>query len=126
MTESASNLLELENPQAYTCRVEYYGETSGEMTVLVDSRNEADSFTINFAGIFYFSGRLKWQDATLRLASDDEHHQFVRQIMPVASVSDVELANAAKYGHLYIFEGSGFPIRILAYDCNKIEHYEDW
>lgn len=95
-----TNVLALENSQAYRCRV--VGYVLERSLLIIEITHQEESFYAIFPEVHYYGGIFLWQGATLRTASRDEQFEYMLEQSIVASV-----------GMLYIFEGADCTVKVL-------------
>ena len=111
---STTNLLEVENPDEYGCHVENYVSGHSRLAVYVRHDTKNEKFYVDFDRVACFSGALRWHGAVLRLGSDEEYLQFMRQMRPLSKRTDDDLINPMWLLHIYVFEGEDGPVKLIA------------
>ena len=97
-----NNILTLDNPKDYRCRVTGY--LLERSLLVVEASHETQTFYVIFPEIQYFDGPFLWHGASLRTASRDEQFEYMLD------------KSVATLGMLYIFDGRDAAIHLLCGD----------
>jgi hypothetical protein len=113
MSVHLNNLLGLEAPHKYQCKVWGYVIGHSQMLLEVHPASEYDNrFYLLFSDVLYFEGPMRWDNVNLRLGTNEEREAiYVRLYGP--KLDDIRLALEQTH-HLYVFDGTGLPVRIIA------------
>ena len=95
-----TNVLALEQPQQYRCRVVGYLLERSLMVVEVTLANE--QFYVVFPDVHYYDGTFLWQGASLRIASREEQFDYM-----------LEKSIVAALGMLFVFDGIDSTVNVL-------------
>jgi hypothetical protein len=98
-----NNVLALDTPQEYRCRV--VGYLLDRSLMVVEVINKKQLFYVVFPDVHYYDGTFLWQGATLRTASRDEQFNYMLDKSIVAAL-----------GMLYVFEGADCTVHLLSGD----------
>ena len=98
-----NNVLALNKPQAYRCRVAGY--LLDRSLMVIEAVNKEQLFYVVFPDVHYYDGTFLWQGATLRTASRDEQFDYMLKQSIVAAL-----------GILYIFDGVDCTVNLLGGD----------
>lgn len=97
------NVLALDKPQDYRCRIAGY--LLDRSLMVVEIMDPQQQFYVVFPDVHYYDGTFLWQGASLRTASRDEQFEYMLDKSIVAAL-----------GMLYIFDGIGCTVNLLGGD----------
>lgn len=97
------NILELEEPERFRCRVAGY--LLERSLIVIEVSDKQQLFYLVLPDVHYYDGTFLWQGASLRVASRDEQFEYMLAKSVVAAL-----------GVLLIFEGQDCKIYLLAGD----------
>ncbi len=99
------NVLDLDYPHVYHCKVIGYFHQQSILLIQVTPEKDSalDTFYVIFDDVVLFDGVLRWQGANLRVATSEEHFNFLMNRALVATSQE-----------LLIFEGGEQAVRLLA------------
>lgn len=117
MSYTAENIFDLVDPSAYGCRVASYHRTHSTLLIVAahPERYQSQIIHLNFLGVMYFEGPMKWQGADFCLETTDECAKLLQKLG-----EDVDLY--LKRTSLYVVELPNLKVKILAKRGNKTEH----
>lgn len=101
----ASNILDLDFPHAYRCKVIGYYQQQSILLIQVmpDKDNPEEVFYVLFKDVYFFDGMLWWKGANLRVAAQEEHFNYMMERSLVATSQE-----------LCIFESGEHQVKLLA------------
>lgn len=97
------NVLALDKPQDYRCRI--VGYLLDRSLMVVEVTRDPQQFYVIFPDVHYYDGTFLWQGASLRTASRDEQFDYMLDKSIVAAL-----------GLLYIFDGMDCTVNLLGGD----------
>ena len=113
MKVNLDNILGLEAPSEYYCSVWGYVIGHSQMLVEVHPVSQYDNrFYLLFGDVQYFEGPMKWHNANLCLGTNEKRDAICVRLYG-SKYDDIRIA-IEKMHHLYIFEGTGLSIQIIA------------
>ena len=95
-----ANVLELDDPAQYSCRV--VGYMLERSLLVVEVANEPEKFYAVFQDVHHYDGSFLWQGADLRVATKDEQFEYMLDKSVVAAQS-----------MMYIFDGKERVVKLL-------------
>jgi len=98
-----NNILTLQDPHTYRCRV--VGYLLDRSLLVVEVTDNATLFYVVFPDVHYFDGTFLWQGADLRVADRDEQFDYMLDKSIVAAL-----------GMLFIFQGVDSQVHVMAGD----------
>lgn len=97
----SDNILELNLAETYRCRV--VGYLLERSLLVVEISKSIPLFYVVFPDVHYYDGTFLWQGAELRVATREEQFEYMLEKSVVAAL-----------GMLFIFEGVGCRVHVLA------------
>ena len=118
-----NELLQLENPELYQCRIRKYVQGHSTMYIFVMNREnpKEDKFYFILDSVAYFSGQMFWQGADFKLAPNDRMIEIARRVERLNRYSDDELIGRPNRFKLYEIELPQDKIMILVKSAGRSE-----
>ena len=95
-----NNVLALDNPQDYQCRV--VGYLLDRSLLVVELTEKQKRFYVIFPDVRYYGGTFLWHGASLRTASREEQFEYMLNQLIVEAL-----------GMLYVFDGVNYTVNLL-------------
>jgi hypothetical protein len=113
--DNAENVLELETPERYSCRVWRYAAGHSRLAIALnqDDANSYDPIYAIFEAVDYFEGIMSWKGANLKAASREESIKQKMNIQgtPIAKLPELPYTLPMR---LFTFDAANVQIKILA------------
>lgn len=120
--QPSSNLLDLNDPEDWYCRIQYLSHKDQQMLIrVIDTTTKSEKFFLEVDYVFYLSGPIGWKGALLRQASEEECLQFMREMKPGFKGTNEELLAPNGYGKLFVFKGEECEVKIVAAAITKFD-----
>ena len=120
---SSYNVLNLDQPELYSGRVEFYDVNQQQLTLKFFSQQDelSASFKIHFAVVHYIDLPARWQGANIHTASEERCWEVLMQVLgPSVAKPDMKIKNELlEEFRLFIIHVRQVNYRILA--SNAIE-----
>ena len=115
LPDNAENVLELETPERYSCRVWRYAAGHSRLAIALN-QDDANSYDPNYAifeTVEYFEDIMSWQGANLKVASREESVKQKMNIQgtPIAKLPELPYTLPMR---LFTFDVANVQIKILA------------
>ncbi len=122
----SGNILQLQQPNEYSCKVTNYVESHSVMYVHIVAKNAKRVSHINYylslKGVDYFEGPLGWDSAELMVCGLDEFYAVISDLYPeqypppveVEANKSIPLEKEPEPVFMYRFRSSTRPVRIIA------------
>jgi len=96
VSHSEHNILNLDNPEMYSGRIELYGASQQKLTLKFFSEHDKLTalFMVQFATVHYIDVPASWQGANIHTASEESCWDLLTQVLgPAVAKPDMNIKN---------------------------------
>lgn len=110
------NILNLEHPHDYACRVLWYHAAYRNMVLEIRNRvkGNANILYVQFAGVQAYDGPLEWRGANIHIQTAEQSPLWFNRVLPQGRLGKQAYAQLKTVGKIFVIETLFFSIRICA------------